>query len=177
MVPAGNVIGDAFRRRRERREFKDKRIVDSVTIVGGKKGRPTKQDKAGFMVEDPEEYPMKSTSINLRLNPIYENLPNTENGVTIKIPMDAIDTTEIHPHTIFEHSVSRIEGIVTELINKILNKNHHIKAELVLTYAICSLKREKNDEPEGIVRDKDEKDGTYIYINNKYNMHEVQHLT
>ena len=40
-------------------------------------------------------------------------------------------------------------------------------------------KQGKNDEPEGLVRDQNDKDGTYIfiYINNKYNMHEVQHLT
>jgi hypothetical protein len=168
LVSAGNVIGDAFRRRRERREFKEKRIVDSVTIGKGKKGIPTKQVE-GFIIEDPEDYIMKTTSINLKLNPIYENLPNTENGLTTKIPMDAIDTTEIHPHTIFEHSVTRIEGLVTELINKILNKNHNIKAELVLTYALCSLKREKEEEQEeqGLVRDKDDKDGNYEYKQQK----------
>ena len=49
-----------------------------------KLGRPTKQDKDGFIIEDPEDYIMKSTSINLKLNPIYENLPDTENGVTKK---------------------------------------------------------------------------------------------
>ena len=33
LVSAGNDIGDAFRKRKERREFKEKRIVDSVTVV------------------------------------------------------------------------------------------------------------------------------------------------
>ena len=54
----------------------------------------------------------------MKLNPIYESLPDTDNGVTMKIPMDIIVTTEIHPHTSFANSVTRIEGIVTELIKK-----------------------------------------------------------
>ena len=65
--------------------------------------------------------------------------------------MDIIATSEILTHTIFENSVTRIEGIVTELIYKMLYKIHDIKAELVLTSTLCSLKREKNDEPKDLV--------------------------
>ena len=78
LVSAGNVIGDAFRRRRERREFKEKRMIESVTVGDAKSGRPKKEpklDEAGFIIPSnrpiiEKDYVMKSTTLNLKMKQI-----------------------------------------------------------------------------------------------------------
>jgi len=134
-VDAAKSISAKLKMLKLRKDFNEKRIVDNVEVDAARVGRPIKSG-----AKQTTGQPISSTTLNLKLNPALEGLPNSEEGEIVEVENESINPEQVHPDSVFENVSTRIKGLAQEMINKQLTKTPNIKVELVLTYTLYRLK-------------------------------------